>query len=133
MGEGAREGGIEGQRLSDGKGEMGRDSMLQKAAELGAIVETAVGELELHRRRCRDGRARRSRARCFSFLFPGLHRYLFFSPMVLAQNKCNFSGLTGHPNSDFYVELKKNYGLIFIGVLGRVLGFQTCHRCPNGN
>jgi hypothetical protein len=43
--------------------------------------------------------------------------------MVLAQNKCNFSGLTGHPNSDFYVELKKNYGLIFIGVLGRVLGF----------
>jgi len=53
MGEGAREGGIEGQRLNDGKGEMGRDSMLQKAAELG--------ELELHRRRCRDERARGAR------------------------------------------------------------------------
>ena len=38
-------------------------------------------------------------------------RDVYFFPAVSAQNTCNFSRLTGHPNSKFCCGLEKNYGL----------------------
>jgi hypothetical protein len=35
--------------------------------------------------------------------------HLYFFPTVLAQNRCNFSRLTGLPNSDFHLRPKKNW------------------------
>jgi hypothetical protein len=47
----------------------------------------------------------------FIGFFTGLHTSLFF-PTVLAQNRCNFSRLTGLPNSDFHLEPEKKLGSV---------------------
>ena len=79
MGEGAGEGGIEGQRLSDGKGEMGRDSADAEGHGAGCHRRDGTRVIGVATAAA-TGRARGARgARCFLFLFPGLHRYLFFS------------------------------------------------------